>query len=381
MSEREGLETRLLETDAEVAELAATLAGEPLVAVDTEADSFHSYFAKVCLVQISTRTADYIIDPLSASNLSPLAGVLSDPSVICVLHGADYDLRILDRDHGLRITGLFDTMVAARLLGYQAFGLAGLLKHHFGLRVSKAAQRADWSRRPLTDDLLGYAAGDTHHLAALRDILHRELTDAGRLSWAEEEFTLLEQIRHEPRDPDPDAFRKIKGSRELDRRGLAILSELYQWRDRRAQALDRAPFRVMGNATLVELSRRRPSHTKELATIPGMPRSLSQAAGQEILAALRGALQLPEEELPPRKRPSRGQRQDPDPSLPKLKKLRDQLAAEVSLDPGLIAPNALLESLSRACPRTQEQMLEVPGIRRWQATLLGTRFLQALHDR
>lgn len=381
MSEHKPPAARLLETDAEVAELAATLAGEPLISVDTEADSFHSYFAKVCLVQISTRTADYIIDPLSASNLEPLASVLSDPAVICVLHGSDYDVRILDRDHGLRIGGLFDTMVAARILGYHSFGLASLLKHHFDLNVSKAAQRADWSRRPLTKDLLGYAAGDTHYLASLRDILHRELTAAGRLSWAEEDFTLLEQIRHEPREADPDAFRKIKGSRELDRRGLAVLSSLYQWRDLRARSLDRAPFRVMGNTTLIELSRRRPSRAQELSPIPGMPRNLPPATGQEILAAVQEALQLPEADLPPRKRPAREPRQEPDPALPRLKKFRDHLASEVSLDPGLVAPNALLESLCRARPETLEQMLEVPGIRTWQADLLGMKFLQTLHDR
>jgi ribonuclease D len=372
------MQARLLETDLEVQELAATLAGEPLIGVDTEADSFHSYLPKVCLVQVSTRTADYIIDPLAAGDLSPLAGVLADPSVTCVLHGSDYDIRILDRDHGLRVEGLFDTMVAARLLGYESFGLSSLLERHFGLKVSKAAQRADWSRRPLSANLLRYAATDTHHLPALHDILRGELENAGRLEWALEEFALLEKLRHEPREPDPEAYLRIKGARSLDRRGLAVLREVFELREQRAREQDRAPFRVLGNAALLELARRRPTRPRELAGIPGLPRNLSAARGQEMVEAIRRALDLKEEELPVRRRSPKGPRPQPNPQLPALKRIREQVAREVSLDPSLVAPNALLEAIASARPTDRESLLDVPGIRHWQADLLATPILSIL---
>ena len=368
----------LLETSGQVEELAASLAGEPLVAVDTEADSFHSYFEKVCLVQISTRVADYIVDPLGGAGLEPLGPILADPAVTCVLHGADYDIRILDRDHGLTIRGLFDTMVAARLLGYPAFGLSNLLERHFGIRIPKANQRADWSRRPLTDDLLRYAATDTHYLPALRDALLKELDRAGRTAWAEEEFALLEQVRHQPREPDPEAYRRIKGARVLDRRGLAILRELFDLREMLARDRDRAPFRVLGNAALLSLAERRPPRPRDLRGIPGLPRSLSSDREGDLLAAVRRGVEAPEEALPDLSsgRPSR--RPALEPAVVPLKRARDEAAKRAGLDPGLTAPNALLAEIARTRPRDREALRSVDGIRRWQVELLGEELLAAL---
>jgi len=368
-------DARLLETPTEVEELAETLAGEPLLAFDTEADSFHSYFSKVCLVQVSTRKADFIIDPLATGSLAPLGPVLADPEITCVFHGADYDLRILDRDHGFRVRNLFDTMIAARLLGYTSFGLSSLLERHFGLKLPKTHQRADWSRRPLPPDMLKYAASDTHHLPGLYDILRSELEARGRFEWAKEEFELLEKVRHQPREEDPDAYQRIKGARSLDRRELAVLRELFETRDRMARELDRASFRVLGNATLLALAGAKPKKPRDLAGFPGMPRTSRKPFETELLAAIRRGIEVPEQELPLRKRGSRGVRHEPDPQLAKIRKIRDRVAAELELDPGVVGPNALLEAVARTKPTDRKQLLKIQGMRRWQAGLFGEEVL------
>lgn len=369
---------RLIETAAEVEELAASLAGESLLGIDTEADSFHSYFTKVCLVQISTRRADHIIDPLAAGSLAPLGGVLADPGVACVLHGADYDLRILDRDHGLRVRGLFDTMIAARFLGHTAFGLSSLLERYFELKIPKEHQRADWSRRPLAPELLRYAATDTHHLPALHDRMRQELEERGRLAWAQEEFALLEQVRHQAREEAPDPFLKIKGAKALDRRGLAVLRAVFEFRERLAQEQDRAPFRILGNEALLELAKRRPKRPRDLASIPGLPRSRRGSFDQEMTGAIREALELPEADLPDfTRRPSRG-RPEPEPDLAPLKKSRDAVAAGLGIEPAFLAPNALLEAAARERPATPEAFLALPGARRWQAEVLAAPLLRVL---
>jgi ribonuclease D len=366
-----------LDTFEEVKELAAHLEEEELIGLDTEADSFHSYFTKVCLVQVSSRDRDWIVDPLAVESLAPLERVLADPGTTCVLHGADYDLRILDRDHGLQVRGLFDTMVAARLLGYASFGLSSLLERHFGLKVPKQHQRADWSRRPLTPAMLRYAATDTHFLPELHDILRRELESAGRLAWAQEEFALLEEVRHQPREENPDAYLKLKGARALPPRKRAVLREVHQLRDRIAREQDRAAFRVLGNTTLVEIARRQPRRARDLAGIKGMPRSRRRGFEADLLEAVQRGLDLPESDLPrPTRRPDRPRQ--PEPDLKPLRALRDRLAAELELDPGLVAPNALLEAVARSRPETADALRDVPGMRRWQVETFGTELLAAV---
>ena len=177
-----------------LAESTGEIAAGP-VAIDTEADSFHHYREKVCLIQVTFGTTTLLVDPLAVTELGPLGAVLEDPAVLKVLHGADYDLRLLDRDHGVRPRNLFDTMIAARLTGERSFGLAPLLASHLDVRLDKKYQLADWSRRPLPPEMAEYAAADTRHLLDLREILADRLTELGRLEWAEEEFGRLESVR------------------------------------------------------------------------------------------------------------------------------------------------------------------------------------------
>jgi ribonuclease D len=213
------------------------------IAIDTEADSLHSYFDKVCLIQISIPNEDLVVDPLNGISLRTFGEILASPSVTKVFHGGDYDLRIMNRDFGFTVRNLIDTSVCAQLLGYEAIGLAALLDRHFGVKVNKAHQRADWSMRPLPSDMLQYAAMDTHYLVALAAKLRAELEALGRWEWAVEEFARMESIRHrEVSEDDPEPWRKVKNIGALDRRSLAIVRDVFAWRDALARKADRSRF-------------------------------------------------------------------------------------------------------------------------------------------
>ncbi|HEY6948389.1 MAG TPA: ribonuclease D, partial [Gemmatimonadales bacterium] len=234
-----------IDTQAAFATLVAELGREPLLAVDTEAASFHRYHDRVYLVQLSSRTRTAIVDPLAVTDLAPLGQLLADPGVEVVFHDADYDLRLLDQQYGFRAARLFDTRVAAQLLNEPGIGLAALLEKYLDVRLDKRFQRADWSIRPLPPEMLDYAASDTRHLLALRDILRARLAERGRLSWAEEEFGLLEGVKWGIVEDDEPAYLRMKGAKLLRGRHLAALRELYQWREETAARADRAAFRIL----------------------------------------------------------------------------------------------------------------------------------------
>ncbi|MEN9509650.1 MAG: hypothetical protein RLZZ621_2213, partial [Gemmatimonadota bacterium] len=245
-----------LDTADTVDRFLASLHGTRAIALDTEGASFHRFVDRIYLLQLSTDAHEAIIDPLPIGTPSRLGALLEDPQVEVILHDADYDLRLLHQDYGWRVTNLFDTRVAAQLLGLRAFGLAALLEQFFGVKLDKKHQRADWSMRPLTADMLDYAAQDTRHLLALRERLRAELEQKGRWHWAQEEFARAEGTRWEPENGD--GFLRLKGARDLTRRELARLRELVRWRDGIAAELDRATFRVAGNEVLLDLARSAP---------------------------------------------------------------------------------------------------------------------------
>lgn len=348
------------------------LEGVRFVAVDTEADSLHSYFDKVCLIQLSAAGEDFIIDPLSKIDIAPFGRLLSDPNTTKILHGADYDLRILNRDFGFTASNLVDTMVCAQLLGYEAIGLAALLKKHFGLDLDKSHQRADWAMRPLPPRMLEYAATDTRHLVELSTILRRELESVGRWEWASEEFARLETIRFRPGEEDPEAFRKIKGSSGLEPRGLAVLFRLHSWRDHLAQAADRPPFKVASNEMLVEISRTLPKDFQELTKVKGVSGFHSSRYGKELLRMVHAAMQVPEDQLPERT-PSKPWIRDRqlEAAVERLKKIRDRIATDLKIDPAVLAPKHVLTAIAVAKPSTLEDLKSIPAMREWQRRILG----------
>ncbi|HEX5387809.1 MAG TPA: ribonuclease D [Gemmatimonadales bacterium] len=374
-----GAPVELVRTQAAFDQLAADFAAEPLIALDTEAASFHRYHDRVYLIQLSSRTRTAIVDPLAVGDLGALGRLLTAAMGERVFHDADYDLRLLNLQYGFSATRLFDTRIAAQLLNEPGIGLAALLERHLGVQLDKRFQRADWSVRPLSPDMLRYAADDTRYLPALRDILRERLSERGRLAWAEEEFAHLEEVRWTAADDGEAAYLKPKGARLLRGRALAVLREVYRWRDETAQRSDRAAFRILNNEPLLEIARVQPAELGALRAIRGVGPELVERRGREVLAAVQRALALPESELP---RVERGPRRVPDPAyearVERLKAARNEEARRLDLAPGVLCPNATLEAIARAAPTTLEELGGTPGIPRWQAEVLGAALLAAI---
>lgn len=367
-----------IDSPAAAGELIASLGRVDRVAIDTEGASFHRFVDRIYLIQISTRDVTAVIDPLTAGDLPTLGELLADRSVEVVLHDADYDLRLLHQDYGWHPTNIFDTRIAAQLLGIPAFGLGALLERFLGIRLEKKHQRADWSMRPLPQDMLEYAQEDTRYLLRLRDLIAAELERTGRMEWAREEFELLEGTRWAVED-ESLAFMRMKGARDLTRRELAVLGQLAEWRDSKAAELDRAVFRVMANEVLLELARMSPTREDQLLGIKGMPRSLAQRASHEILAAVQRGMSVPEENLPRYPKAPRWQKDpDFDRRATALKAARDVAATRLQLDPGVLCSRERIDAVARRNPATMDELAEVTELRKWQVRELGPDFLRAL---
>lgn len=371
---------QLVESQAAFDQMIATVRQEPVVAIDTEAASFHHYHDRVYLIQLSDRRQTWVIDPLAVPDLGTFGALMADPAVEVVFHDADYDLRLFYKEFAFEARGLFDTRITAQLLGLPSIGLAALLEESFGLKPDKRFQRADWSTRPLTGPMLDYAAGDTSHLVELRDILRNRLVEMGRLAWAEEEFKLVEGTRWEPAETDPRVtFMKLKGARALRGRALARLRELYEWRETTASEIDRASFRVMGNDVLLMLAEQPVTDLDALGKLRGVGREALGRWGEAILEALRRGDAIPEDELP---RFERGPRRVIDPAfdarMDKLKTARNAEAERLGLQPGVLCPNGTLEQVAGLQPKTLEELAEAHSLREWQRLEIGPALLAAL---
>jgi ribonuclease D len=331
------------------------LARQPVVAVDTESDSLHAYFEKVCLVQFSVPGVDYLLDPLALVDLSALAPILADPAVEKVFHAAEYDVMTLKRDYGFQFVNLFDTMIASRVLGWSQYGLASILAAQFGVAQDKRMQRHNWARRPLCADEMEYARLDTHYLLPLRRVLLAELQETGLLSEAQEMFAEATTAVWQAKTFDPDGFWRIRGARDLDAAGRAVLRELYFFRDREARQRDRPPFKIVVDATLLRLAQVRPRTPGELDRVEGMTPRLVQRYGRDVLQTI-----------------ARGRRAKP-PSLPRnhrhrrpdiefvaryeaLRAWRKRRAARRGVEPDVIVSNAVLKALAHRCPKTLEDL-------------------------
>ena len=348
------------------------------LALDTEGASFHRFLDRIYLLQISTREHSAIMDPLPIGSPAKLGQLLQSNRVEVVFHDADYDLRLLHQDYGWHVTKIFDTRIASQLLGIKSFGLAALLEQFFDVKLDKKHQRADWSMRPLTPDMLEYAAQDTRYLLQLKDHMTSELQRRGRLHWAEEEFARLEGTRWEAEE-EMEGFLRLKGARDLTRRELAVLREVANWRDTVAAALDRATFRVMGNEVLLDLARRTPRSISELSAIKGMPKGMIERAGADITAAIRRGMEAPEAELPKFPRSQRWNKdRDFDDKVARLKSVRDAAATRLELDPGVLCSRERLENVARTSARTIEELAAVPDLRRWQIEEMGEGFIRVL---
>jgi ribonuclease D len=364
---------QLITTQAQLSLWAERLRGAEWVAIDTESDSFHRYREKVCLIQMTALGEDVIIDPLAIDSLACLAPMLADPHTIKIFHDAGYDLLCLHRDFGFAIVGLFDTMLASRLLGERHFGLAALLRDRYGFEADKRQQRSDWAHRPLSAAQLHYARYDTHFLPDLALRLTKELEAAGRLSWALEDFARLPEVidRQVTKTAVPieEAFWRVQGARNLSPMAKGCLQQLYMCRERLAERLDRPAFKVCNDDVLLEMAVNPPHVLADFTPRPGLRRHGIHRFGPELLAALAHA--TPIDAGPPKgagKKRRNGRMLDPD-ARDRYEALRGQrrVSAEaLGLEPEVVLSNAILEDLARRPPSSAEGFAEIGEFRGWR---------------
>jgi ribonuclease D len=371
---------RWIRTPAELEALAASLGGTSAIAIDTEADSLHHYPGKLCLVQVAGEGGRaHLVDPLALPTLAALGPVCADPGTVKVLHAADNDLGYLKRMYGFTFSALFDTALAARFLGMSALSLDALLEQCLGVAPVKSRQKDDWSRRPLSSGQEAYALNDVLHLIALRDALLVALRAQGRATWVEEECAALAAQSVPDKIGDPDAYLKLKGAKDLDRRGWAVLRELHRARETLALELDRPPFMIVTHEALVTLAAKRPHQLEEILAVPGCSSRVVARAGSAILDAVARGEAAPEAELPSR-RPS------PRPHVSaatrhraeSLRAWRGEAARTLGLDPGVLFPQRLIDRLAAEAPPRDLAALAQTDIRRWRIELFGEALLKAL---
>jgi ribonuclease D len=350
----------VIDNDVKLTELSARLRAAPWVALDTEADSLHAYPEKICLIQVTTLDGDELIDPLSGIGLAPFLEELRTHRLI--MHGSDYDLRLFRKHHEFVPTSIFDTMLAARLLGITQFGLTHLVAQYLGVTLDKGSQKADWAQRPLTERMEAYARNDTHYLKPLSDRLKAELEAKGRLSWQEESCARLIADCAELHPPDPDQVWRLKGSSNLSPASLAVLRELWRWRETEATAANRPPYFILRHESLIQLA---------IAAVAGqpleplLPQKFSDRRRHSALAAIRHGLAVPRNELPqPIRHTFRRVSDAHKRRAADLQQRRDTRAQELGIDPTLIASRATLLDLAEDWDKHQATLMF------WQRELL-----------
>ncbi len=366
----------LVDSPAAFQNMLDDISGETALALDTESNSLYRYFYQVCLIQISTSRADYLVDPLRLPDIAPLGAVLADPTRLKILHAAENDILMLKRDFGFAFANIFDTMLAARILGWPQVGLAALLAQRFGLTLDKREQLTDWGRRPLTPAQLSYARLDSRYLLPLQDVLVAELQTRRRGREAQEAFEALTQVVYVEKPFDPDGFWRTKGARDLRPTEFAVLRELYLWRDSAARALDRPPFKVIGDDGLVQLSQRQP---QRLADLHLSPRQIEQF-GRALLDAIARGRAAPAPQPPARNHDGNGR---PDPEalarFDRLRAWRARRAAERAVDTDIVLTNDTLMAIARAAPASLEALAALRVMGNWKLEEYGGDILRTLH--
>jgi ribonuclease D len=373
----EALPAPILVADrAALQQLVETLDREPAVGVDTESNSLFAYRERVCLIQFSTPTQDFILDPLAVEDLSSLAPLFARPEQQKIFHASEYDVICLKRDYNFQFANLFDTMVAARTLGWPQLGLAAILETHFGVKMNKRFQRADWGMRPLTSELLDYARLDTRFLVRLRDLLAAELTAKGRLEEAHEEFARLERVAGAVNGANPNAFWRINGARDLAPNQAGVLRELHEYRERQAERADRPPFKVMSDQTLLEIARTGPNSLGDLEGLPGMTPQQIRRHGPNLLKAVRRGLGGPPVRPPHYEREPDSVRE----RYELLHQWRKRKAQARGVESDVIISRDALWELARTAPRTPEALAQIANLGPWRREAYGEEILSVINS-
>lgn len=349
----------------------------PRFAIDIEANSMYAYRERVCLIQISSPIQDYIIDPLTDIDLAPLGDLLADSAIEKIFHAAEYDLTLLKREFDWHVNTLFDTMWAARILGYERYGLANMLETVFDVRLNKQYQKSNWCKRPLRDAQLNYAQHDTHYLFALRQHLYDELATNGHVEEAAETFAMQTRVTPSNNEFTPESFWSINGVKELNPERQAVLYQLNIYRDQEAQKRDQPLFKVLGDKTLFEIACRMPSNSHELSQVYGMSNGQVRRYGQGLLKAIETGKHSPSVPKPNRrKRPS-------DDILNRYEKLRNwrKLRAQArGVESDVIISRDAMWAIARENPQTAEHLCKLEEIGRWRCQTYGPEIMELLDN-
>lgn len=361
-------------------EFAQIAAKAEIIAVDLEADSMFHFKEKVCLLQMTADGTTVVIDPLPLQSLSPLNPIFADSSICKVFHGADYDVRSLYRDYEIDIQNLFDTQLASMFLGIKETGLEAVVANHFGVELNKKYQKKDWSRRPLSVEMVEYAASDVAYLIPLAGSLMHDLEKKGRLTWVAEECELLSRVRP-PAENDGPMFLKFKGAGRLEPRQLAALELLLQMRTAIARQKDRPLFKVISNAALKKIAVAMPRNKKQLKEGRALSNRQLEMYASAVMEALKNARRIPRSQLPvyPRRRSPRLSRHVPE-RVKRLRAWRDEKAWQLELDPGLVLNRASISIIAVENPPDSEALMAIDGVARWQTEAFGDEILKSLNN-
>lgn len=379
----------LVQSPQELHKMINHLAGQPLLAVDTESDSLFRYTPRVCLLQISAPAADgkgegdgivdYLVDPLSLRSLEPLGELMAQPDVQVIMHAAENDILILQRDFDFTLNNLYDTQLAARILGRQGVGLARMLEEEFGVISDKRMQRTDWGRRPLTPQQMTYAQIDTHYLLDLRSRQIEALQEANRWEEAQEAFRMLELVHYE--EGDGRSVWTMKGTKELALDQMGMLEELWLWREQAAERMDRPPFKVLQDHVLVAVTNQKPRRMAELANIPGLSKSAADRYGPELLRAVERGRDRPVPRPPePRPRPEQHLTDREQDLYHILRQWRSEMALRRGTDPDLVFTNDLLVQVIELRPQQIEDFTQIRGIGPWKAKTYGPMLIELVRQ-
>ncbi len=369
---------KFIESDEQLKQVCIDLNKEDIIGVDLEADSMHCFKEKICLIQIAAKDRAFLVDPFLINDFSPFVAILEDQDIIKIFHGADFDVRSLDREHGVRIENLFDTEIACRFLNIKERGLGALLKENFNVHVDKKFQKVDWSQRPLKEDMIAYSVGDVAHLFDLYTRLKDRLVKINRLSWAKEEFEALARVKYESNHQLP-LFKKFKGSGKLDNRSLAVLENLLLVRMDIAEKKDQPLFKIISNQSILALTTNRPRNVEEMVSFRALSKKQANMYGRLCKEAIASALAMPHGDLPSYPKTPR-LKKDPRvmERIKQLKKMRDKQSISIGMEPGFLINNNLIAAIALENPGTREELREKTNIRNWQSEALGDEIMKTL---
>ncbi|BBO92364.1 ribonuclease D [Desulfosarcina ovata subsp. ovata] len=369
---------RLIRTNDDLKQFAGKIDREPFLAVDLEADSMFHYQEKVCLVQMAGNGENVVIDPLEVNDLAPLAPLFKNKRICKVFHGSDYDIRSLYRDFSIEINNLFDTQLASMYLGEKETSLGAVVNNRFGIQLDKRYQKKDWSQRPLPDGMIEYAASDVFYLIPLAKALMTELEAKGRLAWVVEECEYLSGVRPVENGDDP-LFLRFRGAGRLQRRNLAILEGLLQYRKDLAMKKDRPLFKVFSNTSLLKIANEMTDTPQAMEAGRCLSPKQIRIHGNSLAEIVKQAKAIPSDKLPvyPRKRRPSVSPKVPD-RVKAIKAWRDKIAEDLELDPALLFNKALLTAIAVKRPTTKKELAGIEGIRNWQVKDFGKDLLTVL---